>query len=46
MRLLRDMIRSTGAISLLILGILMVWFTLRFSWHVAEFLERELFTGW
>ena len=46
MKLLRDMIRSTGATTMLILGILMVWFVLRFSWHVAVFLEREFFTGW
>lgn len=45
MNLLRVMIRGTGAISLLILGILMAWFTLRFSWHLAQFLERTLFDG-
>ena len=30
---------------MLMLGIFMVWFVLRFLWHVMEFLERVLFTG-
>ena len=42
---LRFMVRGTLVLSSLILGMLLVWFTARFSWHFVEFLERTIFSG-
>ena len=42
---LRLTVRSTLVLSALILGMVLVWITARFSWHFVEFLERTIFSG-